>query len=74
MFTHEGYVVGCDARTPEGYRRKVSLRETKTLWISKDGERYRKNRGGRVAGDWPMFRLDLDTITKLPNDNMSGTR
>jgi len=65
-FTHTAYEVGVDARTPNNYRRKVILRETKTMWISKDGRRYMKRRDGRVAGAWPMLMLDLETLTSLP--------
>lgn len=65
-FTHTAYEVGVDARTPKNYRRKVLLRETKTMWISKDGRRYMKQRDGCVAGDWPMLMLDLETLTSLP--------
>ena len=64
-FTHTAYEVGVDARTTKNYRRKVLLRETKTMWISKDGRRYMKRRDGYTAGDWPMFKLDIETITEI---------
>jgi hypothetical protein len=64
-FTHTAYEVGVDARTTKNYRRKVLLRETKTMWISKDGRRYLKRSGGYTAGDWPMFKLDIETITEI---------
>ena len=65
MFTHEGYEFGFDARMPDNYKRKVILRETKTLWISKCGKRYSKKRNGRVSGVWPLVYLELSTIKKI---------
>lgn len=63
MFTKEAYEVGVDARIRDGYKRKVRLRETKTMLISECGRRYGKNNGFRTFGDWPMFMLDEETIT-----------
>ena len=64
MFTHEGYVIGCDARTPDNYRKKVRLRETKTLWVTESGVRFRKPHG-RVSGDFPLYRVDIDSIRPI---------
>ena len=66
-FTHTAYLVGCDSRTPEGYKRLLNLRATKTLWISKDGGKYKKTNGyPSPRANWPMYRLDLDTLLTLP--------
>lgn len=67
MFTKEAYEIGCDARVREGYKRKVKLRETKTMLIGEDGRRYGKNNGFRMFVDWPMYRLDGETITVICN-------
>ena len=64
-FTHTGYVEGVDSRSPKGYRRKVELRETKTLWISRDNQRFSKKRDGLVPGDLPMWRLNLNSIEPI---------
>ena len=66
-FEYEGYEYGVDNRTMPNYKRKVMLRETKTMWISKCGRRYSKKNGGRVLGSWPMYYLDLNTVTKVDN-------
>ena len=58
--THIGYLIGSDARTPDKHRVKVSLRETKLYWIH-NTIKYRK-RDGRGVGDWPLYRLDIDSI------------
>lgn len=65
VYTKEAYEVGCDARCQQGYRRKVKLRETKTMLISECGRRYMKRRGLRTPGDWPMFMLDKSTIKDI---------
>lgn len=66
MFTHKGYIVGNDNRTPAGWRRLVSLRETKTFWIDKTGNKYRKANGSQVGiGKWAVSRLDVETIVEM---------
>ena len=65
-YTHTAYEYGVDARVRSGYKRKVTLRETKTMWISQDGRRYSKKAGGRVFGDWPLFMIDLESIEEKP--------
>lgn len=62
--THTGIMRGCDARTPDNFKRKVMLRETKMYWMDQYNTRYRKT-DGRTRGDWPMYRLDLDSVTSL---------
>jgi len=75
MWTHEGYEEGCDARVPSAYRRKVMLRETKTMWISKDGRRFSKKHFGAVPGAWPMYRLNLSTVRPVgSNASLTGAR
>jgi hypothetical protein len=64
-FTHTGVVVGVDARVRRDFRRKVLLRETKTLWVSSGGSRYRKFADGRTSEDWPMYMLDLGSIEPI---------
>ena len=64
-FTHFGYIVGCDARTPVNYKRKVNLRETKMFWISENGFRFSKKHYGKTSGSWPMWRIDLKSIKPI---------
>lgn len=59
-----GYEIGCDSRCSPSYRRKVKLRETKTMFISECHRRYKKS-DGYVHGSWPMFKLDLKTIEEI---------
>lgn len=69
MFTHTGYIKGCDGRTPDNYQRKVKLRATKTMWIAEEGSRWRRDDGARIPRNtWPMYRLDIDTITESPSE------
>lgn len=65
-FTHQGYIVGCDARTPSSFSRLVRLRETKNFWITEHGNKYHK-RGfaGSGVGDWPLYKLQTETMSKL---------
>jgi len=65
--THYGILRGNDARTSQGFREHVPLRETKKFWISGTGNKYRKH-GGRAMGEWPMYRLDIDSIHPLPTE------
>jgi len=43
--THIALEKGCDARTPDGYRREVLIRETTNFWITPTGHKYRKPNG-----------------------------
>ena len=61
-FTHEGILYGCDSRTPDNYRRKVKLRETKCYYVTEHGDKYRKRLSfgfHRLAGviAYPMYML-----------------
>jgi len=60
-YTHVGWIVGCDARTPAGYRRKVRLRETKTLWVSECRRRFSKRVYLQETGqEWPLYQLESE--------------
>lgn len=63
--THTGYIMGCDARTPKNAKALIRIRETKLYWIGQKGVKYSKKRDGATLGDWPMYRLELDSIKKL---------
>jgi len=60
-YTHTGYIVGADTRTPKDYRKKVNLRATKTMWVTKSGMRFRRDKrefwNGSSFGDWPLYQL-----------------
>ena len=64
IWTHNGRTVGVDNRIPSGYSRLIELRETKTLWIGRDGSKWRKSDGYRPGGGaWPD-KLDLTSVVK----------
>ena len=59
-FTHEGILYGCDNRTPDNYRRKVKLRETKCYYVTEYGDKYRKRLSfgfHHLAGSHPLYLL-----------------
>ncbi len=70
-YTHEGVVRGTDGRTPEGYHYKASLRETKRYWVTTGGTKFQK-RDGRGIGDWPVYRLVVESIK--PNADLTGNQ
>lgn len=63
-YTHQGFIDG-DSMTGE---RKLlcKLRETKTLWITPSGRRFRKFNGHKSPYEkWPFYYLDLDSIKPI---------
>lgn len=58
--THVGIITEC-------YQpREVRLRETRTLWVSECGLRFRKTTGAEVrSGVWSANRLDLKSIREI---------
>lgn len=51
----------------EGFHggRSVKLRETKTMWIAENGERFRKSTGSRIRNtSFDTTRLILSSIEK----------
>jgi hypothetical protein len=68
VWTHTGYIVGCDARTPRDWKRMVLLRETKKWWVAEDGTKWTKRWGSRVGEQhsWPMYCLKLDSVLAVP--------
>jgi hypothetical protein len=64
MMTHAAIKRRFDARLPEGWSKKVLLRETMTHWVDHLGVHYRK-RTGSTCEKWPMYCIDLKTIEKL---------
>ncbi len=65
LSTHKGLLVGCDSRTPDDYTRVVFLRETKLYWIDQYGTKYKKSTGRKPNEQWPMYRLDMESIKPL---------
>jgi len=63
--THTGIVRGADCRTPDGYRREVELRRKGSLWIAENGRAYHQRDGLPLTHDWPLHRLDLDSVRPL---------
>lgn len=64
-----GYIVGRDARVSDDYRRKVKLRETKTLYVSESGRRFKKSNLA-APGLWPMYQLESEPV-RIPTTNHS---
>lgn len=60
LFVYESYIVGQDNRIRKDYRRKVKLRETKTMWITESGERFSKKWLTTPGTDWPMYCLESE--------------
>lgn len=62
--THVGTISEC-------YKpRQSRLRETKTMWISESGLRFRKSTGAAVGSSvWSSHRLDLKSIREIQPDN-----
>jgi len=59
---HTGIVKGAD--DTKGY--KVKIRETKTLWITSTGCRYRKSDGSPTPYNiWNTYFLDLSSIKPI---------
>lgn len=63
-FTHKAFQVWCYGGTDTSYKEEILLRETKKLFISNDGRRFRKINGYQ-PGKWPIFRLDMSSIRKV---------
>jgi len=69
-FTHQGYISGSDARTRPDFKKLIKLRETKNFWVSEHGSKFRKlGFAGMGIGDWPLYRLDVKSITLLQSTN-----
>ncbi|EEB1617603.1 TPA: hypothetical protein MPK85_004706 [Salmonella enterica] len=61
--THEGTMTYCYQPS------QVRLRETKTMWISESGHRFRKTTGAAVgSGVWSSHRLELSSIREIQPD------
>jgi hypothetical protein len=73
VYTHYGYMVGCDARTPAKFKKRVNLRETKTMWITESGTKFsKKTLCVAGCGDWPLYELQPEPTRKeIHNDNRS---
>jgi hypothetical protein len=68
-YTHTGAVFGVDARTPPGYNYTVRLRETKNFWIDHKKRKYSKRLDGLEPCDWPLCKLDIESIKEIENEN-----
>lgn len=59
MFTHTGNVfAGHWLNT-----KTVNMRQTKTMWITENGDKFRKSTGSLIGGGiWCLTKLDLNSI------------
>ncbi len=65
MFTHTGIVSASHWLNT----RTVNMRQTKTMWITESGEKFRKSTGSLVGGGiWDHSKLDLDSIKEIENE------
>jgi hypothetical protein len=56
-----GIIRGADSRTSKHYAAVVELRETTKYWSTATGIKFRKT-SGYGPGDFPRFKLDLNSI------------
>jgi len=63
--THTGIVRGADCRTPDGYRREVKLKWKGLLCIAENGRAYHSRDGYPLTYDWPLYKLDIDSVRPL---------
>jgi len=59
---HVGYIVGHCASIRNEYRRKVLLRETKTVWITEYGTKFNKRTLHMVCLGRPMYKLESEPV------------
>ena len=63
-YTHTGYYCGTDSRSPEG-RWKVLLCSKGDYWLSSANQAMYRKKDGLLDGEFPMYRLLLETITPI---------
>lgn len=64
-FTHEGFIVGCDARTPKSFIKKSLTRETKTMWCADNGRRFNKRSLLAVGEEYPLYKLKAQPTRRV---------
>ena len=62
-YTHSGIVLSLTGKF------RVKLRETRTMWISSSGQRFRKGAGFIVGDTYPRHQLGLSSIKELAEDD-----
>lgn len=63
-YTHEAFYTGTDSRSPKG-KWKVKLYSKGNYWISSVHLTKYKKKDGLPDGEFPMYRLLLDTIVPI---------
>ncbi|MFB6412780.1 hypothetical protein [Edwardsiella piscicida] len=58
-YTHSGVVLSLTGKL------RVKLRETRTMWITPSGQRFRKGHGFIVGATYPHDQLDMNSIEEL---------
>lgn len=58
-YTHSGFILTITGK------RRVKLRETKTMWITPYGQRFSKGHGFIVGVTYPHDQLDMNSIEEL---------
>jgi len=67
--THSGELHGVDARTPDGYKKRILLRETAKFWIDQHKQKWRKTDGWPAGKfDWPLYQLKLSSVRPLSSN------
>ena len=63
-YTHTATMLGADKRTQPDFKKTIHLRELQRHWVSPTNLKFNKD-SGRGTGDWPMFRIELDSLEGL---------
>ena len=66
--THTAIMIGCDARTPKNYKKKISVRETKNFYITKNGIKFKKGWIMSTVGELPLYRLQDGSIKQISEE------
>ncbi len=63
--THTGMIIGSDAKDALYPTHAAKFRETKTLWVSEHGQKWRKSDGYQPGVLYPRQHLDLASIKPI---------
>ena len=63
-YTHTAFYTGTDSRSPEG-KWKVKLYSKGEYWVSSVHLTKYKKKSGLPDGEFPMYKLLLDTIVAI---------
>jgi hypothetical protein len=67
-YTHSGIIKSRYENSTLYPTHRTKLRETKLYWVSHYHLKFHK-KTGRGIGNWPVWRLDLNSIKPIVNSN-----